>query len=327
MNPTVQATQVQGQKVAAAGDLSANQARAQGTAQGVTAGAVNDMNQRGELVPDEQADQYGIPRGSRRTQPQIDALTEKFNTVRGARIRNDGLNDRQQTGIDAKNSQVKATHFVTAPNGRVTQIVTHNDGTYDENPLAVTSYIKPGAAGRGGSLTAGQQGVQNRFNQKQQEAADSKQQALQTKENDLWDQKAAYEQASQVADGTPVLDPGNPRGQPVPMNAAYRTIFTGRAKKAEGDAQLAHKGAAGIRKQYGWGEFDPSVNGAAAAAGAGAGAAPPAAAPPAGGAPNGGAKDPHAGKVRVKTATGVGWMPKANVAAAQKLDPTVQVLP
>jgi hypothetical protein len=333
MNPQAQATQTQQQTVVGQG----REAETQGTAAGVTAGKIADAKARGMQVPDDLADQYGIPRGSIRTQDQIDALTEKFNTVRGANVRTEGANTRQAASIAAKASGVKATHVTVGAGGTQNLLTVYNNGETEETPMDAKAAVKPTAAGRGGALTAGQQGVQNRFLAKQQELQAQKHEALQTKEGDLWSQKQAYADAAQIPDGQPVIDPGNPRAQPTPMNAAWRTIFTGKMKKAESDAMQAQKGAALIRKQNGWGDQGAQPQTAGAAAGAGATAQPQpgaAGAQPAGGAPAGapvgaGATQVTAPvqKVHVKTKTGMGYIPKANLAAAQKLDPTLQVIP
>lgn len=339
MNPAArQAQQVQQQRTAA-GTASESAARTQGAATGATAGKVNDLAQRGVNLNDDLADAVGIPRGTKLLPEERDAITEKYNTVRGAQVRSDGATDRQQASIAAKASGVKSTHVTVGKDGGQSLLTVYNNGETEETPMDAKAAVKPTAAGKNGSLTPGQQGVMNRFQIKQQELQAANHEKLQSKEGDLWSLKQAYADAAQTPDDQLVVDPGNPRAQPTAMNAAWRTIFSGRMKKAEGDAMQAQKSAAQIRKQNGWGEFAPGQQPTASStppatqAAAGGAGAPVAAAPAASTLPapapaaNPTAVAAPAQKVHVKTAKGMGYIPKANLAAAQKLDPTLQVIP
>lgn len=304
---------------------------AQGTGEGKTAAEVNDLNTRGiPLTPDEQG-RMGVPAAQTKVTP------EQASTL-GNRAQ---IADVKNAGYD-KRAQLRA--------GTQTSIAQMRDRQAQEKLDAEKEWKDFEERGRNQRFGAGEAGKNNRFGQNQARLQQDSRMYMQAMNQAHTEENRAMQAAgllaesteqpgaigsffgqgpsktSAVQDGETFLDPYTNKN--TVMNAFQRTRLQGLMNSSYQNMERLKSTAGAVRGRYATGDATPA--GAQQPAPAGAPKAAPQSATPAA-APAAAAGGPQgapsrAGKIRVQKPDGTtGWIPKANVAAAQKLG--VKVLP
>jgi hypothetical protein len=112
----------------------------------------------------------------------------------------------------------------------------------------------PDAAPKAGGPTEGQKGVQARFDQKEVDAGVKQHDALQDLEQKQHDLRLAWGQVMGAKDGESVIDPKT--GNQVVMSKARREAYQRSIDDAGKAVTRLQEKQTGIRKRFGWGEFE-----------------------------------------------------------------------
>ncbi len=159
----------------------------------------------------------------------------------------------------AKTERRTPLHFNTSTNdaGDVTTVA--------RDPFtgqAISTETRRGAGKRtrdpaGQQMTPGQSAVQNRFDERQFEAAMAKHDKLQDQEQEQHGFRQAYGEALNTQDGQSFIDPDD--GKQKDMNSLWRSSLKRRFDQSSQKAKALADQQMKIRKQYGTGEFAPGA--------------------------------------------------------------------
>jgi hypothetical protein len=199
------------------------------------------LNAVGIPISDEDAAMTHLPKGTKILPEHVDDFARTVREIRAA----EAQKAESLRRIEEKKYAGKEV------NDDGTGTIIFQDGSTLRVPNMGKKTAKTAAGGAAG-LTPNAQGVQNRFNSRE-EAADAKLQGqYQQQEQELWAQKQPLEQALASDGKTQVPNPLNPK-QLITLNDLNRTAFTsrlaGNAKKIENLQNLQKQ----IRQKHGWG--------------------------------------------------------------------------
>lgn len=315
----------------------------------------NRMNQARALgtfvpLPQPLADSL-YPNGNGPSEVNSGVLSGLQNTYRDVNDRKDA----SQARLDAANRPpaTKAPEDVITLNKGDAALLGIPEGTqmpikeYDARRGMYAAQSRAQRADRGG-LTAGQQGVQERFDERQRNQGQNTINALQVKEQALHKNRMDWGNAMTAKDGEQVVDPET--NKVVAMNAGRRKLYQQKIDSASAQVDALQRQQGDISTRFGgdpqqstvaapqtnqteqqapqqpsrWnmlkGVFTGGLVDTQQQPAPQAPAAPQASSPGRGGAP-------VAKTVRVKGGDGrTGTIPASNLAAAKKLDPKLQVL-
>ena len=326
-NPeAVNTAQITSQRASDA-EQSLNRAGALGTAQGRTQGAVQDLDTRGTVLPDDQAAQYGVPKGTRVTPEQLVQLTEKYNPVRGAQTRAD---------VSAQNAQLRAETQKSIADAHDQAVADHQTEQLQHQDMWNRV--------RGDIAKQKESGLNSR---------NANRVTADQKLHGQWTDQAFKEEQAQIAaqalleehEEPGFMGMGTNKVQATPDNQQFVNPFTGKTATMNYGQRLALKNGLDlsqrrsgdlrsriddISERYGLDKYTQAP-------------APRGTAPTTTTAPTTGVQPPPqqpqqqqqppptanvGAKVRVKTGDGkIGFIPRANLARAKQLDPKLAELP